>query len=59
MKKVEKNPEKLARQQVDTVLFHVRMCNHKRDFNFETVTKEILSKKEEFVRCICRFGGSF
>ena len=40
-------------------LFHVRVRNHKRDFYFETVPGEILSKKEEFVLCICKSGESF
>ena len=28
-------------------------------FSFERVTREIFSKKEEFVLCICRFEESF
>ena len=31
----------------------------RRLFSFERVTREIFSKKEEFVLCICRFEESF
>ena len=43
----------------DTVWFHSMMWIYTQHFCFELVTREIFSKTEEFILCICRFGEGF